>query len=430
MPATSQSCECTRSKSSRSHSSAPSARMSVVHRVDPAHERVHVLRVGRLAHAVHDHAVALLLGRQAPAAASEHVHLHALAHQLLGQLAHVPASPPSTTGGYSQEIRRIRKVAAGSLPTYALQHRDTRHERRRARRASGPLGPQRRARRPARTATATATSPPAHEGAHAGRGVERLVAARERLRPARAQRRAAARSATACASRASGARAGAQRAEQRAPARPSRPGGGCRDRRARGRAARRPGRCRARPGRSASAATWPSAGRSPASRHARRERLEVVEERAVLVERARRSASRRPPSRSFAVHPVGVALGLAQRLLHVGLEALAPRSARRRRASGRGGTPPRGRAAPPARSGSLSSSQRRTCSRPLLGHPGQRADPRAHVARALGVVGLGGEQAQREALGALGVGARGSVSTSMPKRAGSPPTSFSASSRP
>ena len=40
----------------------------------------------------------------------------------------------------------------------------------------------------------------------------------------------------------------------------------------------------------------------------------------------------------------------------------------------------------------------------LVGHPRQRADPRAHVAGALGVVRLGDEQVAREALGALAVG--------------------------
>ena len=40
---------------------------------------------------------------------------------------------------------------------------------------------------------------------------------------------------------------------------------------------------------------------------------------------------------------------------------------------------------------------------PRLGHAGQRADARAHVARALGVVGLRHQQVAREALGALAV---------------------------
>jgi hypothetical protein len=61
-----------------------------VHGVDPADEGAQVvLRVLGLAQAMHDHAVAVLLGRQAPPAAREDVDLDALAHELLGQLAHV-----------------------------------------------------------------------------------------------------------------------------------------------------------------------------------------------------------------------------------------------------------------------------------------------------------------------------------------------------
>ena len=62
----------------------------LVHVVDPGDERVEVvLRELGLAHAVHVHAVALLVRGQAPAAARDDVHLVPVAHQLLGELAHV-----------------------------------------------------------------------------------------------------------------------------------------------------------------------------------------------------------------------------------------------------------------------------------------------------------------------------------------------------
>ena len=54
-----------------------------VHRVDPAHECGRVLRELPLAHPVDDHAVLVGLGRQAPAAAGEHVDFDAVANQLL-----------------------------------------------------------------------------------------------------------------------------------------------------------------------------------------------------------------------------------------------------------------------------------------------------------------------------------------------------------
>ena len=63
----------------------------LVHVVDPGDERVQVvLRELRLAHAVHGHAVPVLDRGQAPAAARDDVDLVAVAHELLGQLAHVP----------------------------------------------------------------------------------------------------------------------------------------------------------------------------------------------------------------------------------------------------------------------------------------------------------------------------------------------------
>ena len=63
----------------------------LVHVVDPGDERVEiVLRELRLAHAVHDDAVTVLVGVEPPAAARDDVDLVAVAHELLGQLAHVP----------------------------------------------------------------------------------------------------------------------------------------------------------------------------------------------------------------------------------------------------------------------------------------------------------------------------------------------------
>ena len=70
----------------------------LVHLLDPRHEAVEVARPARLAHAVHGHAAALLragalafeFGRDA---AREHVDGHALAHQRLRELAHVPREP-------------------------------------------------------------------------------------------------------------------------------------------------------------------------------------------------------------------------------------------------------------------------------------------------------------------------------------------------
>ncbi len=59
--------------------------------VDPRDERVEVvLRELRLAHAVHDDAVTVLVGVEPPAAARDDVDLVAVADELLGQLAHVP----------------------------------------------------------------------------------------------------------------------------------------------------------------------------------------------------------------------------------------------------------------------------------------------------------------------------------------------------
>ncbi len=60
-----------------------------VHAVDPGDEAVEVARPARLAHAVHDDPRALLAQRRVRAAAREHLDLHALADELLGELAHM-----------------------------------------------------------------------------------------------------------------------------------------------------------------------------------------------------------------------------------------------------------------------------------------------------------------------------------------------------
>ena len=60
-----------------------------IHRPHPAHERLDVGRERRLGEAVDDDSVAFLGHRQAPAAASEDVHLDPLALEMLGQLANV-----------------------------------------------------------------------------------------------------------------------------------------------------------------------------------------------------------------------------------------------------------------------------------------------------------------------------------------------------
>jgi hypothetical protein len=66
----------------------------LVHVVHPRDERVHVAaREVGLAHAVDDHAVPVLDRVQVAAAAREHVHLDAVLHELLGELAHVAGEP-------------------------------------------------------------------------------------------------------------------------------------------------------------------------------------------------------------------------------------------------------------------------------------------------------------------------------------------------
>jgi len=54
-----------------------------VHRADPADESVHILRELGLADPVHDHPVALVLGRQATAATGQHVHLDPVGDEVL-----------------------------------------------------------------------------------------------------------------------------------------------------------------------------------------------------------------------------------------------------------------------------------------------------------------------------------------------------------
>ena len=64
-----------------------------VHVLDPGHELAEVARALGLGHAVHHHALHLLLGGRVLDAAGQHVHLGALGHQALGQLAHVAGQP-------------------------------------------------------------------------------------------------------------------------------------------------------------------------------------------------------------------------------------------------------------------------------------------------------------------------------------------------
>src|SRR4051812_12905091 len=65
-----------------------------VHARDPGDERIEVVlgEVG-LGHAMHDHAVPILLRRTVAATASEHVNLRAGPHELLGQLPDVSRKP-------------------------------------------------------------------------------------------------------------------------------------------------------------------------------------------------------------------------------------------------------------------------------------------------------------------------------------------------
>ena len=60
-----------------------------VHVLDPGDELAQVARALGLAHAVDDDAADLLLGGVLLAAAGQHVHVHVLGGEVLGQLAHV-----------------------------------------------------------------------------------------------------------------------------------------------------------------------------------------------------------------------------------------------------------------------------------------------------------------------------------------------------
>ena len=118
-----------------------------------------------------------------------------------------------------------------------------------------------------------------------------------------------------------------------------------------------------------------------APRDARDERLEVVEERLVLVERAHELLDA-PLVLARRLDPVRVALRLAQRLLEVRSSRVrsighAPTSVCQTRYSSFGSSMPPVSVAPAPHA-----------LRPLLGHAGERADARAHVAGALRVVRL------------------------------------------
>ena len=60
-----------------------------VHVLDPGDELAQVPWAARLADTVHDHSLALLLGRHALVAPGEHVDVDVLEHQTLRELAHV-----------------------------------------------------------------------------------------------------------------------------------------------------------------------------------------------------------------------------------------------------------------------------------------------------------------------------------------------------
>jgi hypothetical protein len=61
-----------------------------VHVLDPGDELAQVARALRLADAVDQHPLTLVLGRVLLAAAREHVHVHVPSGQALSQLPHVP----------------------------------------------------------------------------------------------------------------------------------------------------------------------------------------------------------------------------------------------------------------------------------------------------------------------------------------------------
>ena len=95
-----------------------------VHRLHPANERAGILGELGLAHAVHEHAMTLLLQRQPAAAAREDVDLRARRHEVLGELSHVSCEPAfDESGGYSQEISRTRMPRSGTLSVAAKRER-------------------------------------------------------------------------------------------------------------------------------------------------------------------------------------------------------------------------------------------------------------------------------------------------------------------
>ena len=282
----------------------------LVHVVDPGDERVEVvLGEVRLAHAVDDHAVAVLLGREVPAAARQHVHLVALRDELLGQLAHVarqaalddrrvlpgedqdahraraylavrssratPCSPPALatgaappTSGRSPPASTSRHEPGGgsTVDSAAAHGRPPRRSRRRARTRTRPRPPP-AARRRRRTPRAGG---PQLERAH---DQPQLA----RARPSAPRRARTSASAARRCSQSTGRRLSGSTSDERA-------------------AARRPGRCRGAPARSASAA----AGRAPAGRRRARPRSangsKSARNVAVLVQRRRRTPARAPPS--------------------------------------------------------------------------------------------------------------------------------------
>ena len=166
---------------------------------------------------------------------------------------------------------------------------------------------------------------------------------------------------------------------------------------------------------------WPSDDALAAAPRPARERLEVAEN--ALVRRAGRPRSRSPPPPSSWSWSIQLVFTFASRsafsrysLEPLGSSGQAPTRVWQTRYSSFGSAPARRELAPAARRGSPSSSA----------IAGERADPRAHVAAALGVVRRRREQAAREAARARGSRAWKS-STESEKRPGSPPTSFSAS---
>ena len=85
-----------------------------VHPLDPGHELAQLARPLGLAHAVDHHAVHLLLGRRLLPPAGEHVNVHVLRHQVLGELAHVAGQAALDQG------RVLPGEDQGAHPAYEL----------------------------------------------------------------------------------------------------------------------------------------------------------------------------------------------------------------------------------------------------------------------------------------------------------------------